>query len=102
LFRDGTHTAWAPLLSSAAAEAVPPAAAEAGGCDWGFSFKCFSLGINGDEPLFSSEEDDSDDDDDGGKGRGDDNNNDDAVGGGGGVSADNDRAHQCHACKPPS
>jgi hypothetical protein len=87
---------------TAAAEAITPAAAEAGGCNRGFSFECFSLGINGDEPLFPGMGDDDNGDNDGGEGGGDDNNEDDAVGGGGGVGADDDHAHQCHARKPPS
>jgi hypothetical protein len=100
-FRDGAHVAWAPPSSSLAAEAVPPAAAEAGGCDRGFSFKCFSLGINGDEPLFPGVGGDNDNNN-GGKGGGNDNDNDNAVGGGGGVGAYDDRAHIRHARKPPS
>jgi hypothetical protein len=83
-------------------EAVPPVAAEAGGCNQGFSFECFSLGINGNEPLFPGVVDDDDDDNDGGEGGGDDDDDDNAVGGGGGVGADDDRAHRCRACKPPS
>jgi hypothetical protein len=94
--------AWAPPSSAAAAEAVPPAAAEAGGCDRGFSFECFSLGINGNKPLFPSVGDNNDDNDGGGKGEGDDDDDDNAVGGGGSVGADNDRAHQCCARKLPS
>jgi hypothetical protein len=101
-FRDGAHAAWAPPLSAAAAEAVPPAAGEAGGCNRGFSFECFSLRINGDEPLFPGVGDDDDDDDGGGKGGGDEDDDDNAVGGGRGVGADDDRAHQCCARKPPS
>ncbi len=85
-----------------AAEAVPPAAAEVGGCDRGFSFECFSLGINGDEPLFTGVGDNDDDDNDGGEGGGDEDNNDDAVGGGRGTGADNNRTHRCRARKPPS
>ncbi len=93
LFRDGAHAAWAPPSLLAAAEAVPTAVAEAGGCNRGFSFKCFSLGINGNEPLFPGVGGDDDDNSDGGEGGGDDDNDDNAVGGGGGVGADNDRAH---------
>ncbi len=97
MFRDGAHAAWAPQSSLAAAEAIPPAAVEAGGRDWGFSFECFSLGINGDEPLFPGVGDDDDDNDDGGMGGGDDDDDDDAVGSGGGAGADDDRAHRCRA-----
>ncbi len=102
MFRDGAHAAWVPPSLSAAAEAIPPAAAEAGGCDRGFSFECFSLGINSDEPLFLGVGDDDNDDNIGGNGGGDDDNDKDAFGGGGGVGADDDRAHRCRARKPPS
>ncbi len=102
MFRDGAHVAWAPPSLTAVAEAVPPAAAEAGGCDWGFFFECFSLGINNDEPLFPGMGDGDDDDNDDGKGGSDEDDDDDAVGGGGEVGANDDRAHRCLAHKPPS
>ncbi len=63
-------------------EAIPLAAAEAGGCDWEFSFECFSLGINGDELLFPGVGDDDNDNDNGSKGGGNDDDDDNAVGGG--------------------
>ncbi len=103
MFRDGAHAAWALQLLSSAAEAAPPAAAEAGGCDRGFSFECFSLGINGNEPLFPGVGDDDDNNNDNGsKGGGDNDDNDTAVGSGGGAGADDNRAHRCRARKPPS
>ncbi len=78
----------------AAVEAIPPAAAEAGGCNWGFSSACFSLGINNNEPLFPGVGDNNDDNyDDDSEGGGDNNDDDDAIGGGGGIGANDDRAH---------
>jgi hypothetical protein len=68
-------------------------AAEAGGCNRRFSFECFFLGVNGNEPLFPSVGDDDGDDDNGGEGGGDEDDDDDAIGGSGGAGADDDRAH---------
>jgi hypothetical protein len=72
---------WALLSLLSAAEAIPLAAAEAGGCNRGFSFECFSLGINGNELLFPGVEDNDDNNNNGGKGGGNNNDNKDAIGG---------------------